>query len=278
MRILFCIIFGLLTITPGAPILAQSQPTSISLSLLDVNGAKLSVPTDQKISILAFVRADQPQSREALATLKSTVPDGSAQVIVIVSGPSAPEQVKQLAADRGITWPLVADPEFATSGSAGVHVWPTTVIVQKDGQQAAHLAGMPISYASDLQAHLDHAQSKIDNVALEQRLNHHAVVGDDAAQMADRHLQIAQRLLETNDPAKAREQLDAGLKLQPKNPKLLMTLAKVLVLSNQMKDAQEVVDRIDPRSVPQWQIDVLRGRIFVHRKSGAMRKRSCHRP
>jgi len=243
----------------------NAKSPRISFTGTDITGGKITVPANNRVTVLAFLRADQPQSREALAALKNAVPDDStAQVIVIVSGQSATDQAKAFAAkNSGCPWPVVPDPDFSASGKFSVHVWPTTVIVRPDGQQAGHLAGMPNSYAVDLQAYLESAAGKIDDASLQHRLNNHDVVHDDAAQMAGRQLQVARRLLETGDVSQAQKQLQAGLKLQPQHPGLLLCMAEVLLLNNQPKDAQAILDKLDPASAPSWQVHLLRARAFI---------------
>jgi hypothetical protein len=259
---LCCSILLVAAICAGAE---EIKPAPVAFSGTDVTGAKVSAPDKQRVSVLAFLRADQPQSREALVSLKKAIPDDSgARVIVIVSGQSAADQAKSLAAaPADCPWPVVPDPEFTSSGQLSVHVWPTTVVIRPDGQQAGHLAGMPISYAADLQAYLDSASNKIDAATLKDRLTNHEVVQDDAAQMAARHLQVAKRLLETGDLPKAKSELQTGLKLQPQNPALLLVMAQVHLFTNDPKSAQSILDKLPENSVPSWQLHLLRGRAFI---------------
>jgi hypothetical protein len=254
----------LLLIAALAPGAEDAKPPLVAFVGTDVTGAKVSAPDKQRVSVHAFLRADQPQSREALVSLKKAIPDdSSAQVIVIVSGQSAADQAKSLIAGKECPWPVVPDPDFAASGKLAVHVWPTTIVVRPDGQQAGHLAGMPISYAADLHAYLDSAAGKIDAPTLQNRLTNHEVVQDDAAQQAARHLQVAKRLLETGDLPKAKSELQTGLKLQPQNPALLLTMAQVHLLTSDPKSAQSILEKLDPASVPAWQLHLLRGRAFI---------------
>src|ERR1051326_946575 len=162
------------------PVRAQEKPTIVNWSAQDISGKAVSVPAD-RVSVLAFLRQDQAQSQEALQTLTKSFTDPKlANVLVIISGPSAADQAKALAAK--CPWPVVADPDFTASGKLGVHVWPTTVLVKADGAQAGHLAGLPISYAADLQAYLDFAADKINAEALAKRLTNHEVVKDDRSE------------------------------------------------------------------------------------------------
>ncbi len=252
-------VFGSVAIGAGT-----TQPMVVNWSGKDINGAEVKVPDSERPSVVAFVRADQDQSKESLKQIQTTVPDPkAAQVIVVLSGPLAREQAKGVAADLPKGWPVVADPEFDASGKMSIHVWPTVLVIRPDGAQVAHLAGMPQTFATDLQAYLESAAGKLDDTKLQQRLTTHEVVTDTPAQAGARHLQVAHRLLEAGHPDEARAELAEGLKHAPDDPMLGLTLARVYVLLNQPKDAIETLDKLSADSAPAWQTSLIRGRALI---------------
>jgi predicted Zn-dependent protease len=144
-----------------------------------------------------------------------------------------------------------------------IHVWPTTLVVKSDGTQVAHLAGMPKSFATDLKAYLEYAGGKLDDAALQKRLTTEDVITDSPAQIASRHLQIAQRLLEQGQIDQAQSELNEGLKRVANDPMLQLTMARVLVLKNQPKDALDLLDKLPSGSTPAWQGSLIRGRALI---------------
>jgi predicted Zn-dependent protease len=144
-----------------------------------------------------------------------------------------------------------------------VHVWPTTVIVRSDGREAGHLAGLPTSYAADLQAYVEFAQDKIDQAALEARLNNHSVVEDSNTQAAKRRLNVATRFIETGDIDAAAGEVDAGLKLSPQEPGLLMAKTDVLIARGEAAAALELLDKMTPGTIPQWHLELHKGKAYV---------------
>jgi tetratricopeptide (TPR) repeat protein len=242
---------------------AADAPPTIDWNGKDIGGADVKVPVD-RTSIVAFVRGDQPQSKDALKQIQAAVTDAKmAQVLVILSGPTAVESAKAMQIDVPSAWRLVADAEFAASGKMNIHVWPTTLVVKSDGTQVAHLAGMPKSFSTDLKAYLDYAAGKLDDTALQKRLTTEDVITDSPAQIASRHLQIAQRLLEQGQIDQAESEINEGLKRVPNDPMLELTLARVMVMKNQPKLAIELLDKLPTSSTPAWQGSLIRGRALI---------------
>jgi Flp pilus assembly protein TadD len=71
------------------------------------------------------------------------------------------------------------------------------------------------------------------------------------------------RLLDMGQANEARAELLEGLKNAPQDPALQITCARAYVIVNQPKDAIDVLDKITPGSVPQWQISLIRGRALI---------------
>jgi tetratricopeptide (TPR) repeat protein len=246
--------------------IAVAQPTTRpqvqGWSVNDVTGTKLTVPAgDGRVSVIAFVRGDQPQSSKALEQIRAIATDAKAvQVVIVFGGEKASEHAKARAA---LNWPTVADPDFAASGKLNVHVWPTTVVIDRSGNEVAHLAGMPTSFTNDLGAYIDLASSKIDADELKRRLANRDVVTDDPQQAAARHLQVARRLIDSGQLDQARAQIDQGLKLRPDNRALSVALARVLVLQGNATESLAVLERLPNDAAPPWQLAVLRARTLI---------------
>ncbi|WP_428939541.1 tetratricopeptide repeat protein [Fontivita pretiosa] len=232
----------------------------INWSTKDINGAEVRLPSGQT-TILVFVRADQEQSAQAMQQIQKAA--GDAKVIVILSGPRAEENARSMAAAWPATWLFAADPDFSASGKMNIHVWPTTLVLKADGTEVAHLAGMPKSFAADLQAYLDFANGKLDDAALKQRLSTRELVADSPAQIAARHLQVAQRLIARGAVEQAQRELNEGLKHAPQDPALQLLLARVLVMLDRPQEAIQILDRLTPGGVPAWQPIVLRARALI---------------
>ena len=256
------LITGLALCSLHASLLGDPEETSPKLewTAQSMAGAQVRVP-GSGVTVLAFVRVDQANSKSAVEHIKGSPGLGAAQVIVIVSG----EQARSVKAVNGAdpAWPVVIDPEFKASGYFKVHVWPTTIVIRQDGQQAAHLAGLSGSFAADLEDYMEFALGKIDAATLKSRLADHTIVGDGNRQKADRRLIIATQLMERGELDQARTQIDEGLTLRPGDPKLSAMLVRLLLLQKQPQEALGVLQKLQPGSMPEWQCNLLRARALI---------------
>lgn len=240
-----------------------AEPPAVNWTAKTAAGAEVKVPAADKPTVLLFIRAEQPQSHQAIKQAAAILEGKAAQVLVVLSGQEAAAQAKALADSGKSPWPLVADVDYAASGKMSVHVWPTTVIISAAGLEAGHLAGLPKAYASNLDAYVEFAAGRIDKAALEKKLTTHDTVSDSSDQSASRHLQVAQRLLERGKIDAAKAEVDAVRKLNPQQPVLKLELAKTLLLIGQAEDALTILDALPAGSAPTWQVNVMRGRALI---------------
>src|SRR5215471_15279550 len=96
--------------------LGADQPPAVKWSANDINGAVVNVPAD-RTSLVAFLRPEQEQSKQALKQIQATVKDGeSVSVVMVVSVPLDPARIAEFAKDLRAGGAIVADPEFTASG------------------------------------------------------------------------------------------------------------------------------------------------------------------
>lgn len=249
----------LLTIACATAAWADSKPTE-NWTAKDTAGKAVAVPADHT-SVLVFLRPDQPQSRTAIEQVNTLLKDNKdLQIIAVVSGDDAAANAAKLAAGNPPwVWPIVTDPQYAAAGKFKALVWPTTVIITKSGTQAAHIAGLPASYAGDLEAYVAFAAGKIDQSALEKRLAGREIVADSAEQKASRHVEVALRLAEKGLKDQARAELTKALSFQSTEPKLQTTLARALLIVGDAKSAETLIGQFKPGAVFPADVNLLRG-------------------
>jgi tetratricopeptide (TPR) repeat protein len=229
---------------------------------VDAKGGNVAVPAVDRPSLLAFVRADQDQSAQVLEQIKSSA-IGQTQVIILVSGEKAAEQVKVMAVAGKYDWPIVSDPDFKSSGQFNVHVWPTTIIVSPKGEIVAHLAGLSDAFENNLKDYIELAAGQIDQATLDKRLSGEKLVIEAAPQMAGSYLAVAKKLIDGGDLDQAKSQLEAGLKLQPSDIALKLTMARLLVMQKQFKESLDLLDTLPAGAASPGQLAVLRGSALI---------------
>ena len=232
---------------PAAPAAPASAPANAAWSVKDTHGTALAIPAD-KPSLLVFLRPGQEQTQDEIKLLAATLKDRTdIQIIAILSGDDAPQNSAKLAADptwAATHWPIVQDADYASSGKFGIHVWPTTLVISPAGETLAHLAGLPATLENDLPAYLDFATKKIDRAALDKRLADRQVITDSQAQKAARHVEVAQRLAAQGMFDDAKKELVNALALGPKDPNVLLLVARTNLVIGDAKAAQALLAKL----------------------------------
>lgn len=264
-RSLPAILAVVLAASIGANLTAEDKPATVKLELTDIHAASVTVPQDDRPSVLLFARIDQEQSRRAIASVRAAAKDSPAiQVVVILSGKDQTEANRKKFAAT-IPWPVVLDPDYAIVGQLRVRVWPTSVVISAKGEESARLTGTPPTYGRDLGVHLAYAAGKIDRKTRETRLRTTTVVANSHDQMAARHLRVAERLLEKGLVDQALVEVDKGLTLHPNEARLLLAKARVLLLLGKPASAMSLLDG-PAKAVQSPQIAIIKGGALVAMK------------
>ncbi len=252
----------LLILTLSSLAFAAEAP-KVQWTARDTSGKDIIVPAADRPTVIAFLRAGQEQSGDAVAAIRDVTSKLPAvQIVVAFSGPNAADAINQFVAAQKIVWPVILDGDYAVSGKMSVHAWPTTLVVAADGTLVAHLGGMSQTFQTDLGAYLDFASGKIDRAALDQRLTTRQVVQDTPQQAATRQYSAATRSLERGKLDQAKTEIEAGLKAVPNDPGLLLMLARVEIKSAQLTKALALLDQLKD-SAPAWQLNLLRAEAMI---------------
>src|SRR5690606_26958406 len=76
---------------------AADRAPTVELAATSVDGVTLTVPAAGRPTVIAFVRADQPQSHQALRQMQQVLKEaGQAQVLLVLSGDAAPQHARGL--------------------------------------------------------------------------------------------------------------------------------------------------------------------------------------
>lgn len=260
-------LFLLATLALAVPALAQSpatQPAKFAWSAKDVTGQTVEVPAADRPTLIVFVMAGQPQSKEALQTLTAAAAKRPRlRLVALVSGERATVQAAEVARESGWRGAMIADTDFALANKMATRVWPTTSLVVTGGEQVMHIGGLPKSFAHDLEAYLDFASGQIDRAKLDARLAEHGAVTDSPKLASQRHVQVAHQLLDAGKLDAARHELDEARKLDAANPGITVAAAQLAILEGKAGDALTLLKTLPPDALPVWQLAQMRGRALV---------------
>ena len=238
----------------------QRAPVVIKWTLKDIVGAEVTVPADQRPTVLVFVRGELNPDLTKL--LISAAPEGRrAQIVMILGGENGKEQAGSLASS--MPWPVVADELDSLGERVGVHAWPAVLVLQGDGTILARLGGATESLALRLEPYLDFATRKIDRSALDQQLAAQRPEAEESAKKAARLGQIASALLEQGKAEQAQKVLDQAIKLQPQSMMLKVAMIRALTLSKRASDALAILEGLPANALAPEEQGLLRGSVLV---------------
>ena len=143
--------------------------------------------TEHKRSLLALKDA-----RDVIKKLKSK----NIRVISIVSGKDSLDLVKSTLADNKIGFPVVVDHGRQFYSDYGIRVYPTTVIVDKEGIITHSIPSHPLTYKKLFEGYIKKALGEIDESKLNDMLSPHNEEVDKTLLDSHRQYNLAMKFME----------------------------------------------------------------------------------
>ena len=164
-------------------------------TLMTVQGEVASL-SDYNDSILVFVYFKQSQKRSILAlkdayTLSKTYASKGVTFIGITANGTDRDSIKKLLSDNRVKLPVLIDKARKVYSSYGIRVYPTTVLIGKDGMISRSLPGHPLTYPTILEGYIRSALGEIDKDELSKILSTDKKKADPALLEAERNYNLA---------------------------------------------------------------------------------------
>lgn len=170
-------------------------------TLKSLDGKAVSLK-EYKGTILVLVYWETGQARSLMA-----IEDGKdifkkykakgVQVIGIIAEADKTEEVRGIIREHQIDFPVLLDPERQVYGDYGIRVYPSTVVIDKEGRLAYDLPGHAPIYKTALEADLQYMLGEIDQKKLKELLSPYKEIKDEAAFEAERRYNLALSFTET---------------------------------------------------------------------------------
>ncbi len=248
----------------GEPIPACKLPT-LDASVVDSDALKGSVV------VMVCVSANQRRSELAAMESSEVVREFAADHVKLVHVTADVVQkadFEKFRKERGIDAPLAFDADRAWYAKLGLIVFPTTVIISKEGKLANVISLHGGDYKHTLEAYIKHACGKINDEQLHQALE--ARASDDASpkSLASAHRALARSLREKGRLDAAKEELNKAREQDPENREIMLDFVELDIQMNNLDGADVLVDQVlkmqpDHRRAKQFQGIILyrRGNI-----------------
>ncbi len=230
-----------------------SVAPDFALSALDGKSISLNAYKG-KIVVLVYWRSDQERSIMALKDNKDifkAYKGKGAQVISLVSDSENRDGVQKIVKDNEIDFPVLVDADRKVYGDYVIRVYPTTVIINKDGKIAYDIAGHSLDYKITLEGNLKLILGEIDEAKLKDMISPHREEQDKALLEAERRYNLALKFTEERLFDQAIDAAKKSIEARPNIARAHVLLGFLLLETKEADKALDEFNRaltIDPAS------------------------------
>jgi len=256
MRILLLVIF--IVLSPMKHALSIEVPfgeTAPDFTLKNIKGEEVSLKDFKgKIIALIYWKNDHDYSYKALDDY-----DGffkmyrrrGVQFIGIAGETGDQEKIRRTVKDLKIKFPVLLDSNRTVLGSYGIRVYPTTMLIDRNGKLIHAIPGHPVLYNSILEGYLQYILGEINDEKLKAAISPQINKVDESEVMAEREYSLALKFHEVGLMSRAIKAVKRAIKYKPDMIKARNLLGFSYLQSkeadNAINEFQKAVD-MDPGS------------------------------
>ncbi len=225
----------------------RGEPTP-AYHLPAIDGAVVdSKALEGSVVVVVCLSANQRRSELAAMDSSAVVHDlGSDQVKLVHVTADVIEKpyFEKFRADRGISAPLAFDADREWYAKLGLIVFPTTLVVGKDGKLAQVISLHSAGYKHTLSAYLQHGLGKITDQQLQEQLADHSAAEGSPKSQASAHRALARAMREKGNLEAARAELQKALEQDAENREVLLDIADLDLQMNDLNGASSMVEKV----------------------------------
>jgi peroxiredoxin/predicted negative regulator of RcsB-dependent stress response len=277
---IFFFVFLLLSSPVSDAIGISAGETAPDFSLTSIDGNILSL-SEYKDHVVVLIYWRTGQKRSILA-----IKDGNdilekferknVKVIGIIADSESQEDAKGVIKENGINYPVVVDSDRQLFSNYGIRVYPTTVIIDKEGKFVHGIPSHPLTYKKVLDGYIRKAIGEIDESELQDVLSPKKEKVDKSSlealrfynlalkftksgmidmaintvnrsiearpEMAKSHILLGFLYLETKEADKALEAFNKALELEPRSNEAKTGLGGALIMKGDVDKAVEILN------------------------------------
>ena len=181
-----------------------------------------------KVVVLVYLSAQQRGSERAAVDAQRIVERldrDDVELVFVTADVGYREEFAALWSEAKITRPLTFDTGRELYGKLGLIVFPTTLVIGREGKLEHVISTRRTNYSFVLHAFLRHALGELDEAALEAELDAKSLQLDSPAALALRHRAVARLLSEKGLFSGAERELNTALEMDPSNNQIRLDLA-----------------------------------------------------
>lgn len=271
----------MLVFTPAAGAVSiPSGEAAPGFTLGTVEGNTVSLAEyREKVVVLIYWRTGQQRSLLSLKDGNDIFKEfqkKNVNVLGVIAGNDDKDKAEKAVRDNGIEYPLLIDYDRQLYSDYGIRVYPTTVIIDKEGKLAYAIPTHSLTHKRVLRGHIRNILGEIDEQELKEELSTHKEEKDKSVlealrlynlalkftqtgmielaastamksveakpDMAESHILLGFLYLEQEDAEKALEAFNRALELDPHSKDAKTGLGGALVLKGDTDRAIEILD------------------------------------
>lgn len=254
-RIILSLVIFLL-LTPVSDAINVSAGTAApDFTTNSIEGKRISLNEYKgKIVVLIFWRTEQERSLLSLQDAKDLLDKYQGkgmEVVSVMEESDNKEEALKIFKDKGISYSLLVDTERKIYSDYGIRVFPSTVIIDKQGLVAYAIPSHPLTYKTKLRGYIKKILGEIDESELEETLSPHREEIDQSTLEATRLYNLALKFTESRIFDSA---IDMAVKSVNANPGMAESRVLLGFLYLEMNDADKALEafekavELDPNS------------------------------
>lgn len=235
-----------------------------------ISGAVIdSVNLKGEAVVLVYLSAEQKSSELAAAESQEIARKYAEQPIRFVHATADVvhrSYFEELRKEKAIEIPLALDPARELYSKLGLIVFPTTIVMDKEGRLQHVISTRGPDYAHVLDCYVRHVLGLIDDAGLKEALTARTADEHSPQSLASRHRAAARLLRDKGLFESAEEELQAALGYDPGNRDVQLDLADLYLRMGKSEEAQQYIDGVLEQDVRHHRARLLKG-IALFRQS-----------
>jgi tetratricopeptide (TPR) repeat protein len=207
-----------------------------------------------KVLVILFWRTDQERSILALQDANEILDkykNKGIEVVSVMEESDNKEEALMIFKNKGIGFTLLIDTDRRIYSDYGVRVFPTTVIIDKQGLVAYDIPSHPLTYKTKLRGYIKKVLGEIDEAELEETLSPHKEEKDKPSMEASRLYNLALKFTESRIFDTAIEMAVKSVNANPEMPESRILLGFLYLETKEADKALEAFRKaveLDPNS------------------------------
>ncbi len=240
---------ALLLISPasyaGAINISKGE-TVPDFSLKSIDGKQVSLSEYKgKTTIIVYWKAAQSRSVDALKDVREIAKrykEKGVQALSLIPGEEDQEVIRKIISDNAIDFPVLIDADRQIYGNFEIRVYPTTLLIGKDGKLAYNTSGHAPTYQLSLEGQLRLLLGEITEENLQSMLNPQREEQDKAAVEAERKYNLALEFIKNRLFDQALDSAKKAVEAKPSVAKAHLLLGFLFL---ETKEADKALDEFN---------------------------------